>query len=215
MSGQIETKRGARAQRNKALALAAITGALALAVIAAAVWRAPAPEEAPLGVQRPTQDSTSPKDAEAQDDSQPIVADNVDTTSKYSLAPISALAGTDNATGKAAAAFAWTFTNNSDSRISFDVALSVRAVQDGRELTGVYLPQASEANGAEIEPKSSATVCKAFRLQSTSPITLTVIDRTHYARKVVFMRTYTLGELLANTEAFLASEGGAKAPLSA
>ena len=60
------------------------------------------------------------------------------------------------------------FTNNSDSAVSFDVALDARAYQDGVGLETAILDEDTDYLDVDIKPGVTKEVKKAYNLRDTS-----------------------------------------------
>lgn len=138
-----------------------------------------------------------------------IHAGTIDTSSNYSFSVESALIGTEEYTDAVCVLLVGTFTNESDETVSFESTLDAEAVQGGYTLTEAYLSGASEFNYGEIAPGQSIPVFIAWELvDGTSDVSITVTDMYHYAEAVVFEQTYTIDELVANSNAYVDSLEG-------
>lgn len=71
-------------------------------------------------------------------------------------------------TGKDAVLITYEFTNNSDSAVSFDVALDARAYQDGVGLETAILDEDTDYLDVDIKPGVTKKVKKAYNLRDTS-----------------------------------------------
>lgn len=71
-------------------------------------------------------------------------------------------------TGKDAVLITYEFTNNSDSAVSFDVALDARAYQDGVGLETAILDEDTDYLDVDIKPGVTKEVKKAYNLRDTS-----------------------------------------------
>lgn len=71
-------------------------------------------------------------------------------------------------TGKDAVLITYEFTNNSDSAVSFDVALDARAYQDGVGLETAILDEDTDYVDVDIKPGVTKEVKKAYNLRDTS-----------------------------------------------
>lgn len=71
-------------------------------------------------------------------------------------------------TGKDALLITYEFTNNSDSAVSFDVALDARAYQDGVGLETAILDEDTDYLDVDIKPGVTKEVKKAYNLRDTS-----------------------------------------------
>ncbi len=157
----------------------------------------------------PDQEEPATKDDADDGDTGTIHAGTVDTSSKYSFSVESALIGTDEYTDTVCVLLVGTFTNESDETVSFESTLDAEAVQGGYTLTEAYLSGASEFNYGEIAPGQSIPVFIAWELvDGTSDVSITVTDMYHYAEAVVFEQTYTIDELVANSNAYVDSLEG-------
>lgn len=70
--------------------------------------------------------------------------------------------------GKDAVLITYEFTNNSDSAVSFDVALDARAYQDGVGLETAILDEDTDYLDVDIKPGVTKEVKKAYNLRDTS-----------------------------------------------
>ena len=96
------------------------------------------------------------------------------------------------------------FTNNSDEDISFSTALDITARQSGMEMQSTYVPGASSYNSNNISPGTTIMVALAWELNSSEDdVSITVIDRYSYNKMTVFEETYTIDELLDNTQNYM------------
>lgn len=138
-----------------------------------------------------------------------IHAGTIDTSSNYSFSVESALIGTEEYTDTVCVLLVGTFTNESDETVSFGSTLGTVAQQGGYELSEVYLSGASQFNYNEIAPGQSIPVFIAWELvDGTSDVSITVTDMYHYAEEVVFEQSYTIDELIANSNAYVDSLEG-------
>lgn len=138
-----------------------------------------------------------------------IHAGTIDTSSNYSFSVESALIGTEEYTDAVCVLLVGTFTNESDETVSFGSTLGTVAQQGGYELSEVYLSGASQFNYNEIAPGQSIPVFIAWELvDGTSDVSITVTDMYHYAEAVVFEQSYTIDELIANSNAYVDSLEG-------
>lgn len=71
-------------------------------------------------------------------------------------------------TGEDAVLITYEFTNNSDSAVSFDVALDARAYQDGVGLETAILDEDTDYLDVDIKPGVTKEVKKAYNLRDTS-----------------------------------------------
>lgn len=71
-------------------------------------------------------------------------------------------------TGKDAVLITYEFTNNSDTAVSFDVALDARAYQDGVGLETAILDEDTDYLDVDIKPGVTKEVKKAYNLRDTS-----------------------------------------------
>ena len=141
-----------------------------------------------------------------EDDDNVIVAGSVDTSSKFSFSVEEAIIGISYS-DEPIVVLAGTFTNNSDKTISFSWALEATAMQDGYKLSTAYLSGSSDYNYNEIAPGSTIPIFIGWEIiDGESDITLTVIDSQHYAKEEIYSHTFTIDELISNTEKFQGAE---------
>jgi hypothetical protein len=153
-------------------------------------------------VEQEEKDST--KDDKAAKDDDVIVAGTVDTSSDYSFEVIGACVGMEEYSDEPVVILLGEFTNNSDEAISSSWALDCVAYQSGHELRDAYLRGAGAYTYDNIEPGVTTPVLIGWKLVSaTDSIEITVIDRKHYAKEVLFQEKYTVEQLLANTKKLL------------
>lgn len=176
----------------------------------------PTPEATPEVTQEAKDDDdviTANKDLEAIEeetkddkptsaDGDVIVAGSMDTSSKFSFSVEEAIVGLDDY-DTPIVVLVGNFTNNSDEAIEFGYALSAEATQDGFELDEAYLSGIEDFHYVPIKPDESIPVFLGWDLlDDVNDITLTVIDRNHYADEEIYSQTFTIDELIKNTEKF-------------
>ena len=153
-----------------------------------------------------SEESSKSSESSEENDDNVIVAGSVDTSSKFSFSVEEAIIGISYS-DEPIVVLAGTFTNNSDETISFSWALEATAVQDGYKLSTAYLSGSSDYNYNEIAPGSTIPIFIAWEIiDGESDITLTVIDSQHYAKEEVYSNTFTIDELISNTEKFQGAE---------
>jgi len=147
------------------------------------------------------------------DDDNIIVADSVDTSSKFSFSVDEALVGLSY-DEEAIVVLVGTFTNNSDESISFSWALEATAMQNGYTLPATYISGSGDYNYNEIAPGSTIPIFIGWKIaDSQNDITLTVIDSQHYAKVEIYSQTFTIDELIKNTENYQDSDDAIDKPL--
>ena len=152
------------------------------------------------------------KEQEKEDDDV-IVAGSVDTSSKFSFSVEEALVGLSY-DEEPIVVLVGTFTNNSDESISFSWALEATATQDGYTLPTAYLSGSGDYNYNDIASGSTIPVFIGWKLaDGENEITLTVIDRQHYAKEEIYAQTFTIDELIENTENYQDSDDVIGKPL--
>lgn len=130
-----------------------------------------------------------------------IVAGAVDTESKFTFSVTEAIIGIEEYEEEPIVALACSFTNNSQEPISFSWALEAKAVQNGYTLKDAYLSGVGDFNYNDIAPGSTIPVFIGWKiLDAEKDITLTVVDNQHYAKKEIYSQTFTIDELIENTE---------------
>lgn len=128
-----------------------------------------------------------------------IVAGTIDTSSQFSFSVENALIGISYS-DKVIVVLVGTFTNNSDEAVSFSWALDTMATQNGYTLSSSYISGSNKYNYNEIAPGKTIETLIAWEiLDAENDITLTVIDRQHYAKEEIFSKTFTIDELIENT----------------
>lgn len=142
-----------------------------------------------------------------------IIAGSVDTESKFSFSVEEALIGISDL-DEPIVVLVGSFVNNSEETISFSYALETTALQNGYTLPTAYLSGTSEFNYNDIAPGNTIPVFIGWKIaDGEHDITLTVIDRQHYAKKEIYSQTFTIDELIKNTENYQDSEGILEEPL--
>jgi len=132
-----------------------------------------------------------------------IVAGSVDTASKFTFTVDDAIIGLSKYDETPIVVLAGTFTNNSDEAISFSWALGTKAVQEGYTLPEAYLSGSNNFNYNEIEPGVTIPIFIGWEIaDSEGDITLTVVDNEHYAKEEIYSKTFTIDELMENTESY-------------
>jgi len=94
------------------------------------------------------------------------------------------------------------FTNNSDEAVSFSSVTDIVAKQDGFDLHNAYLPGSSDFTGREILPGETTPVYIGWKLMTTGDVTITITDYTHYADVEIYSATFTIENLIKNTQDF-------------
>lgn len=139
---------------------------------------------------------------EPESDDDAIVAGGVDASSKYTFEVDAAVVGLDEYTEAPVVVLVGEFTNDSDEAVSFSDALDAVASQGGWELDSAYLQGADALSYESIPPGKTMPVFVGWELRDAeSEVGIVVYDRYHYAKQAVFEGTFTIDELLANTEA--------------
>lgn len=142
----------------------------------------------------------SKKETETEEDDNVIVAGSIDTSSPYSFSVEETIVGL-NDYDEPVVVLVGSFTNHSDEDVSFSSALEAKAMQSGYTLPREYVPGSSDLNNNDIASETTISVILAWRLaDAEDDITLTVIDRWHYAREEIYSQTFTIEELIYNTE---------------
>ena len=136
------------------------------------------------------------------DDDGVIVAGTVDTSSKFAFEVTNTLIGTDRYDDDIFIVYViGKFTNNSDEDMDFASIVDIEVKQDGFDLDRAYTASLNKLNYAEIEPGESIPIIMGYEILSgTEDIKVKAIDRTHYAKQVLFEDTFTIDELIENTE---------------
>lgn len=151
-----------------------------------------------------SKNGTSTKDGDDE-----IIAGTADTSSNYSLEVKGAFVGMDEYSDSPVVILVCEFTNDSDKTISYSSALDALAFQDGRKLKTAYLRGASSYTYEDVKPGATTPVLIGWELVSaTYSVKITVADRYHYAKEVLFENTYTIDELIANTKRFIEEFSG-------
>jgi len=157
-------------------------------------------------VEETEKEESDKKEKEEKDNDKVIVAGSVDTSSKYSFTVEEALIGLSYDDEPIVVLVA-SFTNDSDEDISFSWALDVSAKQGGFTLSTAYLPGTREFNYNEIEPGSTIPIFIGWEIaDAESDITLTVVDSRHYAKEEIYSKSFTIEELIKNTENYQGAE---------
>jgi len=147
------------------------------------------------------------------DDDDIIVAGSVDTSSKFSFSVEEAIVGISY-DEVPIVVMVGTFTNNSDETISFSWALEATAMQDGYTLPTAYLSGSGDFNYNDIAPGSTIPVFIGWEVSDgQNDITLTVVDSQHYAKEEIYAQTFTIDELIENTENYQNSDDVIGEPL--
>lgn len=158
------------------------------------------------------EESSSEKPKTVEDDSDDddvIVAGTVDTSSNYSFDVQGAFVGMDEYSEDAVVILVCEFTNNSDEVISYGSALDAEAFQSGYSLKTAYLRGAGDYTYEKIEPGKTISIFIGWKLVSASDdVEITVIDRYHYAKEVLFEGSFTIDELIENSKKFVDEYGG-------
>lgn len=143
-----------------------------------------------------------------------IIAGSVDTSSKFSFSVEEAIIGMSY-NDEPIVVLVGDFTNNSDETISFSWALDATAVQNGYSLPTAYLSGSSDFNYNEIAPGSSIPVFLGWKIaDGENDITLKVVDNQHYAKEEIYSQTFTIDELVQNTQNYQGSEDVIDEPLT-
>lgn len=87
--------------------------------------------------------------------------------------------------------------------MDFSSIVDVEVRQDGFELDRSYTSALSKLNYAEIEPGSSIPIVLGYKILSSSDIDIVCTDHTHYANQVLCEETYSIKELVKNTESLI------------
>lgn len=162
----------------------------------------PAPQEEPQANVEAEKEDTKKDEKEDEDDV--IVAGTIDTSSQYSFSVEGAFVGVDEYSDVPEVILVCEFTNNSEETISFSSALEAIAFQSGHELSSAYLRGASSYNYDSIAPGKTTPVLIAWELISADDkVEITVIDRYHYAKEEIFNGSYTIDELIENSQKFI------------
>ncbi len=148
-----------------------------------------------------TEESTESSTTKSTTDGDVIVAGTIDTSSKYSFTVDTALIGYDEWDDDVYICYIiGEFTNNSDDVMSFSSAVDITAKQDGITLYEAYISGLSAYNYNEIKPGESMSILVGFEIENgQDDITITAIDRTHYAKEVLYEGSFTIDELVNNT----------------
>ena len=169
---------------------------------------APAPADNPPASGDPASGTTD-KPKVTEDDDDVIVAGTVDTSSNFSFNVEGAFVGMDEYSDEPEVILVCEFTNNSEKTISYGSALDAVAFQGGHELRSAYLRGAGAYTYENIEPGNSVPVLIGWKLVSVSDdVKITVVDRQHYAKEVLFEQSYTIDELIENSRKFVEEFGG-------
>lgn len=153
-------------------------------------------------------EETKKKDKAAKDDDV-IVAGTVDTSSDFSFKVNGAFVGMDEYSDDPVVILVGEFTNNSKEPVSPGSILGSDAYQSGRELHTAYLRGASAYTFDKIEPGVTSPIIIGWELVSaTDKVEITITDSQHYAKEVLFNKSYTVEELIANTKQFIEEFSG-------
>ena len=146
------------------------------------------------------------EDKEEKKDNTIIVAGSVDTSSNFSFSVEEALIGF-NYNEEPIVVLVGTFTNDSEDTISFSWALDATAVQGGYTLPTAYVSGSGDYNYNEIAPENTIPIILAWKIaDGDNDITLTVVDSRHYAKEEIYSQTFTIDELIENTENYHGAE---------
>ncbi len=142
------------------------------------------------------------KDDKKDDDkSGVIVAKSVDTSSKFAYEVTNAVIGTDPYDDTTFIVYViGTFENNSDEPMDFSSIVDITVKQGAFDLDRSYTRSLSKLNYAEIKPGESIPIIMGYKLLSGKEnVDIQAIDRQHYAKQVLFEHSYTIDELVENT----------------
>ena len=149
-------------------------------------------------------DSKEDKKSDSKDEGEDdgiLVAGTVDTSSKFAFDIKNALIGTDPYRDDVFIVYViGEFENNSDDVMDFSHIVDVDVKQDGFELDQTYTRGLQKLSYAEIKPGESIPVILAYKILSgQDDVEITAVDRTHYAKQVLFEGSFTIDELIENT----------------
>lgn len=110
--------------------------------------------------------------SEQNENAQPAEKAEIDTD--YPITIDSANVGTDSL-GKKVIIVTYTWTNNSDKAVSFEVALDAKAYQNGIELpVDVFMDDAESYDFRDVKPGTTSTINVAYELADTSEVEVEV-----------------------------------------
>ncbi|SET18887.1 MULTISPECIES: DUF5067 domain-containing protein [unclassified Pseudobutyrivibrio] len=145
------------------------------------------------------------KSEDDEDDDDVIVAGTIDTSSKYAFNVDTALLGTDEYYDDVVIVYlVGEFTNNSDEVMDFASVVNVEVKQDGISLDRAYISGTSKLNYAEIKPGESIPIILGYELDSADyDVDIVCTDYTHYADEVLFEGSYSIDDLIDNTNEYI------------
>ena len=144
------------------------------------------------------------KDKKSKKNDDVIVAGSIDTSSKFAFDIKTALIGTDHYDDdKVIVLCIGEFTNNSDEIMDFSSIVDVEVRQDGFELDRATSLAFSKLNYAEIRPGESIPIILGYDMLTYGNVDIVCKDYTHYAKEVLFQGSYSIDELIENTDALI------------
>lgn len=133
-----------------------------------------------------------------------IVAGSIDTSSKFAFDIKAALIGTDSYDDDQVIVLCiGEFTNNSDEIMDFSSIVDVEVRQDGFELDRASSVAFSKLNYAEIKPGESIPIILGYDMLTYGNVDIVCKDYTHYAKEVLFEESYSIEELVDNTNTLI------------
>ncbi|SDB25452.1 hypothetical protein SAMN02910298_01280 [Pseudobutyrivibrio sp. YE44] len=140
-------------------------------------------------------------DKKDDDNSGVIVAKSVDTSSKFAYNVTNAVIGTDPYDDSTFIVYViGTFENNSDEAMDFSSIVDLTVKQGAFDLDRSYTRSLSKLNYAEIQPGESIPIIMGYKLLSGKEnVDIQAVDSRHYAKQVLFEHSYTIEELVNNT----------------
>ena len=131
----------------------------------------------------------------------PKEAESVDTSSEYSLVIDTAVVGFEKYSDDPVILIMGEFTNNSSEPKSFSMACGFEAAQGGYEMERNYLSGAYSFNSNDIAPGKSIPIFLSWKLNDArNDVEIKIVDNNHYAKEILFEQSYSIDELIKNTE---------------
>lgn len=170
---------------------------------------APAPSPTTEGSQASTTSSSSTGSSatdsaatgSGSQDSDVIIAERLDTSSKFTAKDLGAFAGQDPTTGEGIVVMLVDFTNGSDQPASFRDTMSAKATQAGAQLSETYISGLSDLVSTPVAAGQTQTVVIIWKAQNGSdPVSIDITDNSGYSTQPIYSKTYTVDELLANAQ---------------
>ena len=94
------------------------------------------------------------------------------------------------------------FKNNSSEPVKFSSVCDCKAVQSGFTLSNAYLTGSTDFTYREVRPGESTLIYVGWKIMTTESVEFRIIDRYHYAKQELFVKSFTLSDLVNNTKSF-------------